>query len=232
MVTLSNFYRSDAWRKFREVIINERTRPDGFIYDEETGEPIVHPYDIILHHKEFLTDENVNDAAVTLNPDLIEVVSHRTHNRIHNKLGRVRREVFLVYGPPLAGKSTYVQQVADIGDLIVDIDLVWSCITGGLRYEKPVCLNPVAFGMRDYLMESVFFRRGRWNNAYIVGGYPLISERERICKRYGAREIYVEANMEQCLERLEQDEDRDKKEWKRYIESWFDRYSPPPVAGK
>ena len=35
MVTLSNFYRSDAWRKFREVIINERTRPDGFIYDEE-----------------------------------------------------------------------------------------------------------------------------------------------------------------------------------------------------
>ena len=105
MVTLSNFYRSDAWRKFREVIINERTRPDGFIYDEETGKPIVHPYDIILHHKEFLTDENVNDAAVTLNPDLIEVVSHRTHNRIHMLMCSIADsgQVWANSSPRLAG---------------------------------------------------------------------------------------------------------------------------------
>ncbi len=102
MFTLETFYKSKEWEIFRQVIINERTKPDGHIYDEETGKPIVKPYDLILHHKEPLTEENVNDATIAFNPANIEVVSHKTHNRIHDRLGMGRREVFLVYGPPLA----------------------------------------------------------------------------------------------------------------------------------
>ncbi|MGN0768453.1 MAG: hypothetical protein ACI4M8_03755, partial [Christensenellales bacterium] len=65
--TLSDFYRSKEWADFRQVIIAERTRADGFVYDEVTGKPIVKAYDLILHHKIELTLENVNDCNITLN---------------------------------------------------------------------------------------------------------------------------------------------------------------------
>ena len=106
MWTLSEFYRSKEWEAFRKVIIDERTDADGFVRDEVTGKPIVKQYDIILHHcKTFLTEENVNDRNISLNPDNIQIVSHKTHNMLHDKLGYRRKEIFLVYGPPLSGKT-------------------------------------------------------------------------------------------------------------------------------
>ena len=95
---LFEFYRSDEWETFRKIIIQERTREDGLIYDEETGKPILKRYDLILHHKIELTEENVHDATIALNPDNIEIVSFRTHNIIHDRIGYSTRSVFLVYG--------------------------------------------------------------------------------------------------------------------------------------
>lgn len=228
--TLDNFYQSKEWIRFRQVVIAERYKDDGYIYDEVTGKPIVRPYDIILHHKIFLTDDNVNDKLISLNPELIQIVSHKTHNQLHAKFGYKKQEVFLVYGSPCSGKSTFVRDVSCMGDLILDIDLIWQNITGGLLYVKPPCLNAVAFGIRDYMMDCIRTRRGKWQNAYIVGGYPLVSERERLCRQLGAREIYVDATKTECLKRLELDPDRDTKEWTGYIETWWDRYNPSPVG--
>lgn len=228
--TLNNFYRSKAWEKFRQNVINERTQDDGLIYDEVTGKPILKKYDIILHHKIFLTEENVNDYNISLNPDNIMIVSHKTHNKIHNKLSHTKREVFLVYGSPLSGKTSYVESVRDEGDLIVDIDNIWQCVSGCSRYIKPPRLNGVVFKIRDELMNCVKYRTGKWNNAYIVGGFPLSSERERICKEYGAREIFIDTSKEECLERLKFDEERNQSEWLEYIEHWWKRYMPPTSA--
>ena len=223
--TLDTFYRSREWEAFREVVIAERVREDGLIYDEVTGEPILRKYDVILHHKRHLTEENVNDRSISLNPENIQVVSHRTHNRLHEKLGYSRKEVFLVYGPPLAGKTTYTKSVALPGDLIVDLDNVWECISGQPRYIKPARLKSIAFGVRDYLMDSLRVRNGKWQTAYIVGGYPLSSERERILTTYGARPVGIIPEKAECIRRLQECSDgRNKEEWRDYIEEWFRRY--------
>lgn len=228
MWTLSTFYHSKEWADFRQVVINERTRNDGFVYDEITGKPILRPYDVILHHcKIFLTEENVNDRMISLNPDNIQIVSHKTHNALHEKLGYKRKEIFLVYGPPLAGKTSYVESVANPGDLIIDMDSIWQCISGQPRYVKPGKLRGVAFGVHSYLMDCAKVRNGKWQTCYIIGGYALISERERIVKDYGAREVFLEATKEECMARLMASDERDKDEWKRYIEEWFERYGPP-----
>lgn len=228
MWTLNDFYRSREWEAFREVVIAERVREDGLIYDEITGEPIVRKYDIILHHKTHLTEENVNDRSISLNPDNIQIVSHRTHNRIHEKLGYSRKEIFLVYGPPLAGKTSYTKSVALPGDLIVDLDSIWECISGQPRYIKPGRLRAVAFGVRDYLLDALKVRNGKWQTAYILGGYPLTSERERILTTYGARPVGIIPTQEECLRRLQESGDgRDKDEWAGYIREWFRRYTPP-----
>ena len=229
MWTLNTFYTSKAWADFRKVVIAERMKDDGFVYDEVTGLPIVKAYDIILHHKTHLTEDNVNDVTISLNPDNIQIVSAKTHNKIHEKLGYSRKEIFLVYGPPMAGKSSYVKSTALAGDLIIDMDSIWECISGQPRYTKPGKLKAVAFGVRDYLMDCLRVRNGKWQNAYVIGGFPLISERERMVKQYGAREVFIDTDKEECIRRLNEDpQGRNVEEWTEYIEEWFRRYNPAP----
>lgn len=225
--TLSEFYRSKEWADFRQVIIAERTAADGFVYDEVTGKPIVKPYDIILHHKTELTLENVNDASVTLNPDNVQIVSFKTHNEIHNRYGSWTRHIYLVYGCPLAGKSSYVKDRAGIHDLVIDIDRIYECISNNPAYIKSGRIADNVFAVRDALLEQVKFRRGRWVNAWIIAGMPYKGERERFCAEYGAEGILIDCDQETALERLQAASDgRDKAEWNKYISTWFSRYQP------
>lgn len=220
----NNFYTSADWIAFRKVVINERLTPEGLTVCEYCGKPIVKAYDTILHHIEPLTDENVNDANISLNPQNIMIVHHKCHNRIHGKLSDNNQNVYLVYGSPLSGKSSYVHDNAEEGDLILDVDSIWECISGCARYVKPKRLTSNVFGIRDEMLRQIKMRVGYWKNAYIVGGYPLCSERERLCKTLGAREIFIDTSKEECLERLLECRDRDVEEWTKYIETWWEKF--------
>lgn len=219
---LNDFYRTKEWLNLIQVIRLERISEDGLIYCEHCGKPITRKYDCIGHHKIYLTESNVNDVNIALNPDNIALVHHVCHNKIHNKLGYVSKQVYLVWGSPLAGKSTFVQSNMDYGDLIVDIDSIWQCVSGQERYVKPNRLKINVFGIRDALLEQVKYRCGNWNNAYIIGGYPLIGERERLIKSVGARDIFIDCEYNECIARLKASKDgRDVSEWKKYIDDWW-----------
>lgn len=227
--TLDTFYRSKEWEKLMKVIRLQRVNANGDLVCDCCGEPIVRSYDCIGHHVKPLTEENVNDAAISLNPDNIQLVHHRCHNRIHKKFyyGEEARQVYLVYGSPLSGKTSWVWDAKTDGDLIVDMDSIWQCISGCDRYVKPGALNSCAFGVRDYLIDCIKYRRGKWRNAYLVGGYPMISERERLCRELRAREVFIDTPKDECIRRLSLCTDnRDKIEWQKFIDDWWKRYSP------
>lgn len=226
------FYRSKEWQLLLEQLKHERLNEEGLILCEYCGKPIIKAYDCIGHHKEELTEENVLDVNISLNPNNIMLIHHKCHNIIHNKLGYKNKGIYIVYGSPLSGKSTYVNNVAAEGDLIIDIDNIWQMISGCERYIKPNRLKSVVFKVRDCLLESVKYRTGKWNNCYIIGGYPLQGERERLLKELSAKEIFIETSKEECLTRLEALDDSDNRkkyieDWKQYIEDWFTKYSPP-----
>lgn len=229
MFSLSTFYQSKQWRRLLDQIKNERLNDDGNIICDYCHKPIVKSYDIIGHHIKELTEENVNDYMISLNKDNISLVHHRCHNYIHNKFGYAVREIYLVYGPPLCGARDWVNNVRNDGDLIIDIDSIWECVSGCPRYIKPGRLKSAVFKVRDALIEQAKYRNGKWNNVYIIGGYPLISERERLCKELGAREIYIECTKEECINRLMNLENENilKEEWIKYIENWFGKYGAP-----
>lgn len=227
MYNLETFYRSREWRSLLENLKLERIDDKGQIICEYCQKPITRAYDVIGHHKEHLTEENVNDFNISLNPANISFVHHRCHNFIHNKLGYSGRQVFVVYGAPLSGKTTWVKNNMSEGDMVVDMDSIWQCISGCDRYVKPNRLKAVAFKVRDSLIDSIKYRYGKWSNAYIVGGYPYQSERERLCKELGAREIFIDVSKDECIDRLQASEDRNQEEWRKYIDEWFDRYTPP-----
>ena len=223
-MSLYNFYRSKEFTNLRINIIHERTNIDGYLYCEHCHKPILKAYDCIAHHTIYLTEQNYTDANISLNPDLIQLVHHRCHNKIHNKLGYSNREVYLVYGSPLSGKSSYVNDVLEPGDLVIDIDNIWQCVSGQDRYIKPNRLKSVVFSVRDNLLESVKYRRGKWNTAYVIGGYPFEAERNRLLDELGAKPILIDTPQSECLNRL-QDSDRDIDGWTKYINDWWLQYN-------
>lgn len=227
--SLSQFYNSQEWRKFKAGLIHDRVNPaDGVLYDEFSGEPLLKSYDIVAHHKTPLTMQNVNDFSVSLNPENIMLVSQRSHNEIHSRFGfAAERKVYLVYGPPCSGKTTWVNAVKGNSDLVVDMDNIWQAITGGERYVKPNALKSVAFSVRDCLYDAVKTRTGKWERAYIITGGALTGERERLLTALGAEGVFVCESKETCLQRLATDTARtqqQKDEWKGYIERWFEDY--------
>lgn len=228
MYDLFSFYRSDEWRRLLKQLRLERLNDQGEIICDYCGKPITRAYDLIGHHVEELTEENVNDFNISLNPNNIQFVHHRCHNYIHNKLGYSMREVYLVYGAPMAGKCSWVKDNAQEGDLIINIDDIWECVSGCERFIKPNRLKSVVFKVYETLLDAVKYRLGKWNNAYIIGGFPLQSERERLCRDLAAREIFIDVSQEECLARLAADDMRSKiDDYDQFILDWFARYSPP-----
>lgn len=232
---LDNFYKSKQWEKLTRTIKAERVNENGDLICGYCGAPITAKYDAICHHMIFLNEENVNDSEISLNPEKIMIVHRACHNKIHhrgsgggngeNSPFTGRREVLLVYGPPFAGKSTYVREHLTAGDLVVDIDRVWEALSMQDSHVKPGLIKQNVFMVRDLLLQQVRFRQGFWQTAWVIGGYPLIGERERLCDTLGAEPIFIDTPKEECERRLwETDRKIDRHAWQTYIDTWFERY--------
>lgn len=225
--SLAQFYNSNEWRQLRQMLIAERTnKDDGVLYCQHSGKALLYSFDIVAHHIVPLTMQNVNDYAISLNPDNILLVSQRAHNEIHARFGYcAQRKVYIVHGAPCSGKSSFVDSIKGNSDLIVDIDNLWQALTGR-RYHKPNAVKANVFAMRDALLETVKTRAGKWERCFIVEGLPYKAERERRSVAYGAELIHIDTDKETCLQRLQADESRREyaSEWQRYIDEYFSRY--------
>lgn len=199
-----------------------RVKDDGVLYCEHCGLPIIKAYDCIGHHKVELTDTNVNDYDISLNAEMVILVHHQCHNAIHERFGYdSTRHIYLIYGPPGAGKADYLEKAVGKDDLILDLDNLYCAITNRARYDHNKRVSNNVFGLRDCLLDMIKTRTGKWKNAYIVGGYPLANERERLCDQLGAEPIYLQSTKEECLLNvMERAGDQ-----KKYIEQWFSMYT-------
>ena len=230
------FYHSKKWEAFRRVVISERTDPDGYVRCAICGKPILKPYDLILHHKKELNDENFRDASIALNPENVECVHFKCHNALHDRYNGgsgknheykpIDKKVFVVYGAPCSGKSTWVRENATENDLVVDIDSIWQMIGISERYDKPTALKATVFALRDTLYDLIKYRSGRWHNAYIITGGALKGDRERLSARVGADDfILIDTSMRECIERAAE-RGKHSRDWFDYINDWFVCFQP------
>lgn len=228
--SLPQFYNSKEWRSFRQQLIQERTnKADGVLYCQHSGKPLIQSYDVVLHHIKPLTMSNVNDFNISLNPENILIVSQQAHNEIHSRFGYcTQRKVYVVYGAPCSGKTTFVKNIKGNSDIVVDMDNIWQCITAGDRYYKPNALKQNAFAVRDCLIDMIRTRAGKWERAFVIEGLPVKSERERRIALLGAEAIFIDTDKATCLKRLTASCNslkRDVKAWTGYIERWFEDYT-------
>ena len=216
-----DLYKSKEWQDLLEDLKLARVNEEGKLICEHCGEEIVKAYDCIGHHKIPLNNMNVNDYSISLNPEMIMLIHFKCHNKVHHRFGyELPKKVYIIYGSPCSGKSTWVNNMATADDLIVDIDKIWECISFCDKYNKPKKLQQNVFEIRNNLLEQVKMRLGNWQNAFVVGTYPLKMERQRLSDKLGAELIFIDTDKYSCLDRAKNDE------WKKYIEEWFESFQP------
>ena len=234
-----SFYKSSKWKECKQRVLLERVRDDGGIYCEHCGEIIntgkqFNPQSnenrnvMIFHHKIELTEKNYLDYDISLNPENIQIVHFNCHNQIHKRFGSgtPQKKVYIVYGSPCSGKTTWVREQVGERDVVIDIDDLWQCVSGKARYIKPNAYKDLVFALwREYL-EQIRMRTGYWDNAYIITGEPLSSTRNRMADNFNAELIHISTDKETCLERLyNEPKGRSIPEYEQYINTYFDRFT-------
>ena len=219
----NNFYKSTEWKKFVDVLKLKRANPqDGIVYCEHCGKPILKKYDLIAHHKIELTEENVNDTSISLNEDNIMLVCFNSHNQIHERVGYARKQVYIVYGAPFSGKMDYVKSVAGKDDIICDIDSIYEMISVNDRYNKSNCIKSNVFSIRDFIIDMIKVRSGKWKNAYIIATLASKNQRERLVNQVNGRLIFIDSTEAECIQRCR--ETTNNTDYINFITEWFEDY--------
>ena len=220
---LQTFYASRAWTSLRMLLINERGNRC-----ERCHKVIARSVDLIGHHKIELTPENVRDSSISLNPSNIEIICYDCHQKEHSRFGyQTLRGVYLVYGPPLSGKTSFVREHMRRGDIVVDMDRLYAAVSMLPEYDKPDSLLSNVMAMQRTLIDNIKTRYGKWGSAWIIGGYADRYKREQLADSLGAELIFCDVSQDECLSRLALDVDRQcrQDEWRKYIAKWFMEYT-------
>jgi predicted kinase len=162
--------------------------------------------------------------------DNLQALCHACHSRKTNReRGSTHMSqtiVTIVAGPPGAGKTTWVREQMKWGDLVIDVDALYSALSTLPWYEKPDALLPFVIEARDALIYRL--RRGSdVRAAWVITSEPNPDERAKLAKLAGARYIIVLATpATECINRIANDERRSTSGpmWASMIHRWWDDY--------
>ena len=185
-------------------------------------------------------DAHRGDPEKFWNPDNLRSVSKAWHDSIKQSMERggfaathpdwLKPSIIpltIVCGPPVSGKTTYVQQHAAPGDLIIDIDTIVAQLSGGPLHgwDRDTWLNPALFRRNDML--GSLSRKGPYPAAWLIVGEPKAEKRDWWQSTMNPIEIVVlETPERECLRRIGSDPDRPYASTAAGIGRWWMDYEP------
>ena len=139
--------------------------------------------------------------------------------------GAITVPVTIITGPPGAGKTTYVNERRQWGDLVVDVDAIYAALSGLPWYEKPDVLLPFVLEARDAILDRLH-GEAALRHAWIITSEADRTELERLKQRYNATLLAIETPAAECLRRIAADPRRAGKveQWRPIVERWWATY--------
>lgn len=127
--------------------------------------------------------------------------------------------VYLIVGSPCSGKSTYIKEHMKRGDLVCDVDLIYSAISGQLPHDAELYTHEIACQLDAHLRDIIRDRVGNWKDAYVVSIANTDEKVQKEKDRINADEvIYIDTPYEVCMERA-----KDRPAYFVWmIQEWFD----------
>lgn len=138
----------------------------------------------------------------------------------------------LVCGPPASGKSSYVKDNAERGDLVWDLDEVIRTLTHGLEaHELPVTTREIVRKVRATVMEELAKatrnKKNELERAWVIWSLPKVKTRRAMAEQLNAEVIVFECPVENCVQNAEKDGRIDSliARVRRDSMKWWDMYS-------
>lgn len=132
----------------------------------------------------------------------------------------------IVCGPPASGKSTYAAQHAGKGDLVIDLDVIASQMSGEPlhTWSREKWLHPALFRRNDML--GSLARPSPYRAAWFIVSEPKAEHRKFWADHLKPSVIIViETPEAQCIANASKDKDRDQKRTAEAIASWWSTYT-------
>lgn len=233
------FYKSKAWVKCRNAYFNSQNgicELCGKIGEE-------------VHHKQYLTAENIHDVNITLAWENLQLLCRTCHCEIHKKQyamyrARTRKDkgvinglcfnedgelvenknVFIIWGAPASGKTTYVKDNKGEYDIVVDLDHIMAALSLGKGKSFSDDALPFALEVRDSLYSMIQERKYFFEKVWVVACLPMKSEREELARRLRGQLIHIDTIEEKCMLNAKRDEERRNKDLQyRIIKEYFEK---------
>jgi predicted kinase len=114
---------------------------------------------------------------------MIQARSESTVLFSYPKMKEHREMIHVICGPPCAGKSTYIQERAKPGELVIDFDKIAEAIGSGVRHQAKGYVWKAAQVARSTLIDYALRSKGE---AWIIDSLPGIESLARYesCKAY------------------------------------------------
>lgn len=113
--------------------------------------------------------------------------------------------VFLIYGSPCSGKSTYIKECKRDGDIVCDVDRLYSAISFNEEHQTELYAQEVASELYKEMLNIIRDRKGNWKNAYVVSLANTVEKLQAEKERIKADEcIFIDTPYEVCMERAKE----------------------------
>ena len=113
--------------------------------------------------------------------------------------------VYLIYGSPCSGKTTYINEHIKDNDIVCDVDLIYQAIGNHDAHDADLYVHEVALMLKNNLLDIIRDRMGGWSDAYVVSlantKEKLQTEKERI---KADKCIFIDTPYEVCMERAKE----------------------------
>lgn len=110
--------------------------------------------------------------------------------------------VYLIYGPPCSGKSTYTMEHMKRGDLLCDVDMLYSAISGENPHDAELNVHEIACKLYGELANIIHDRVGGWKNAYVLSCANTHEKVKEESEKIRADEVlFMDTPYEVCIKR-------------------------------
>lgn len=110
--------------------------------------------------------------------------------------------VFVVYGSPCSGKSTFIAEHMTDNDIVCDVDLLYLAISKHNAHDADLYTHEVARQLQSSLLDIIRDRKGGWQNAYVVSIANTDEKLKQDMERINADDaIFIDSPYNVCMER-------------------------------
>ena len=165
-------------------------------------------------------------------PENLESLCHMHHSQKTGRathrgrsMGRLRPaiqqagRIVMVCGPPGSGKSTYVAERRQDGDLVLDFDMLCGAISGMSVHSTPDALLQFAWDGWQALLSSLRVRGMAKGTVWVVYATASLDKRRNLAAQMRCEVVTLDVPADECKRRVA--ERNDPELWAGLIDDWW-----------